>query len=264
MRGALDEATCLALHALSLTGRSTGAGRPLNAAAVERVTALFERRIRERKPAAYLIGEARLGGIAFHSDERAIVPRSYIAELLCEHLAPWIASRGKIRSALDLCAGSGSLAVLLAHAFPRARIDATDISPAALALARTNISRHRLGRRVRTIRSDMFSALHGKRYDLIVSNPPYVRTAVMRRLPREYRWEPALALAGGRDGLDFVRRIIANSRRHLNPNGLLVVEVGHARRRVEMAYPNISFTWPETSGACDCVFLLERDQLPEG
>lgn len=110
----------------------------------------------------------------------------------------------------------------------------------------------------------MFSALHGKRYDLIVSNPPYVRTAVMRRLPREYRWEPALALAGGRDGLDFVRRVIANSRRHLNPNGLLVVEVGHARRRVEMAYPNISFTWPETSGACDCVFLLERDQLPEG
>lgn len=264
MRDAIDEATCLALHALNLTSHPTSTGRPLSAAAVERVTALFERRIRERKPAAYLIGEVRLGGLAFHSDERAIVPRSYIAELLCEYLAPWIASRGKIRSALDLCAGSGSLAVLLARAFPRARVDAADISPVALALARTNISRHRLGRRVRTIRSDMFSALHGKRYDLIVSNPPYVRTAVMRRLPREYRWEPALAMAGGRDGLDFVRRIIAISRRHLNPGGLLVVEVGHARRRVEMAYPNSSFTWPETSGGCDCVFMLERDQLPEG
>jgi ribosomal protein L3 glutamine methyltransferase len=265
VRNALEEASCLALHALNLPpGRSSSMARPLNAAAVERVTALFERRIRERKPAAYLIGEARLGGFVFRSDERAIVPRSCIADLLSEHLAPWISSRRKVRSALDLCTGSGSLAVLLARAFPRARIDATDISRAALALARTNIRKHRLGRRVRLIESDMFSALRGKRYDLIVSNPPYVRTAVMRRLPREYRWEPALALAGGSDGLDFVRRIIVTSRRHLNHGGLLVVEVGRARQRVERLYPRIAFVWPHTGGRNDYVFILAQDQLPDG
>ena len=265
MRNARDEATCLALHALNLPpGRSASMVRPLSAAAVERITTLFERRIRERKPAAYLIGEARLGGFAFHSDERAIVPRSYIAELLCEGLAPWGPSPGKVRSALDLCTGSGSLAVLLAHAFPRSRIDAADISTAALALARTNIRKHRLGRRVRLSQSDMFLALRGKRYDLIVSNPPYVRAAVMRRLPREYRWEPALALAGCSDGLDFVHRIIATARRHLNRGGLLVVEAGHNRKRVERAYPGIAFVWPQAGGGGDCVFILERDQLPEG
>jgi ribosomal protein L3 glutamine methyltransferase len=265
VRNARDEATCLALHALNLPpGTLSDLAQPLSAGAVERVSALFKRRIRERKPAAYLIGEALLGGFAFLSDERAIVPRSYIAELLCAELAPWIPSRSNIRSALDLCTGSGSLAVLLAQAFPRARIDAADISAAALALARGNVKKHRLGKRVRVIESDMFSALRGKRYDLIVSNPPYVRTAVMRRLPREYRWEPALALAGGSDGLDFVRRIVAASRRHLNKGGLLVVEVGHARQRVERSYPKIAFLWPQTSAGSNCVFMLERDQLPEG
>ena len=265
VRSARDEATALALHALNLPpGHSNSMARALSAGAVERVSALFEQRIRERKPAAYLIGEALLGGFAFQSDERAIVPRSYIAELLRDDLAPWIPARSKIRSALDLGTGSGCLAVLLAHAFPRARIDAADISTAALALARVHVRKHRVGKRVHLIETDMFSALRGKRYDLIVSNPPYVRAAVMRRLPREYRWEPALALAGGSDGLDFVRRIIATSRRHLNRGGLLVVEVGHNRQRVERSYPGIAFTWPQTSASSDCVFILERDQLPEG
>ena len=256
------EAACLALHALSLPpGRPGSMSQPLNAAAVRRITALFDQRIRERKPAAYLTGEATLAGLAFLSDERAIVPRSFIAELLCDQLAPWIPSPGTIGSILDLCSGSGSLAVLLARAFPGARVDATDISTAALELARLNIRRHRLARRIRLIESDMFSALRGKRYDLIVSNPPYVRSAVMRRLAQEYRWEPRLALEGGDDGLDFVRRIIAMSRRYLNPGGLLVVEIGHNRKRLERCYPRMPFIWPETGGGSDCVFILGRDQL---
>jgi ribosomal protein L3 glutamine methyltransferase len=261
MRTARDEATCLALHALGLApGRAGSLARALNAAAVERVNALFEQRIRERKPAAYLTGEATLAGVTFRSDARAIIPRSYIAELLCDRLAPWVP--GRIGSALDLCTGSGSLAVLLAHAVPRARVDAADISGAALELARLNVSEHRLGRRIRLVESDMFSALRGKRYDLIVSNPPYVRSAAMRRLPREYRWEPALALAGGDDGLDFVRRILATSRRYLNRGGTLVVEVGHNRKRLERCYPRIAFIWPQTGGGSDSVFILGRDQLP--
>jgi ribosomal protein L3 glutamine methyltransferase len=266
MRNARDEATCLALHALNLRPDRLASRMevPLTAAQVGRVTTLFARRIRERKPAAYLTGEAWLGGFAFQVDERAVVPRSYIAELLHEDLAPWISRRSRVRTALDLCTGSGCLAVLLAHSFPRARIDAADISPAALALARSNVSRHRAGNRVRLIHSDLFSALGGRRYDLIVSNPPYVRAAVMRRLPREYRWEPALALAGGRDGLDLVRRIVDTARCHLNPGGLLVVEAGRSRKRMERAYPETAFIWPRTSAGMDYIFLLGRDQLPEG
>jgi ribosomal protein L3 glutamine methyltransferase len=236
--------------------------RPLSAAAIERVSALFDRRIRERKPAAYLTGEARLAGYAFRSDERAIIPRSYIAELLGDGLAPWIPSLTRVRSALDLCTGSGSLAILIARAFPRVRVDAVDISTAALALTRANVARHRMGGRVRVVQSDMFAALHGKRYDLIVANPPYVPGPVMRRLPPEYRWEPAIALAGGADGLDFVRRIIAASRRHLNPGGWLVVEVGRNRKRLERLYPGLPFVWPETSAGSGPAFLLARDQLP--
>jgi ribosomal protein L3 glutamine methyltransferase len=229
---------------------------------VARVTALFARRIRERKPAAYLTGEAWLGDSRFYIDERALVPRSFIADLLREDLAPWIPDPGRIRTVIDLCTGSGCLAILLAHAFPRARIDAADISSGALAVARINVRKYRMSGRIRLIQSDMFSALRGKRYDLIISNPPYVRAAVMRRLPLEYRAEPVLALAGGADGLDFVHPIVRTARRHLNPGGLLVVEVGHNRRRVEHAYPGVAFTWPETSGGDDCVFLLSRAQLP--
>ena len=224
--------------------------------------ALYSRRILERKPAAYLTGAAWLAGVRFRVDERVLVPRSYIAELLRDALAPWVTAPAGIRTALDLCTGSGCLAVLLAQAFPRARIDAADASSEALALARLNIRTHRAGSRIRLVQSDMFSALRGRRYDLIVSNPPYVSAAIMRRLPPEYRAEPPLALAGGRDGLDFVRVLLRAARRHLNPQGLLVVEVGHNRARVERAYPRTAFVWPETSGGDDCVFVLSRDQLP--
>jgi ribosomal protein L3 glutamine methyltransferase len=224
--------------------------------------ALFSRRIRERRPAAYLTHEAWLGDFRFYIDERVLVPRSFIADLLREDLAPWIPDRGAIRTALDLCTGSGCLAILLAHAFPHARIDAVDVSAGALAVARINVREYRMSGRIRLVQSDMFSALRGKRYDLIISNPPYVRPAVMRRLPPEYRAEPVVALAGGADGLDLVRLIVRTARRHLNPGGLLVVEVGHNRRRVERAYSGVAFTWPETSGGGDCVFLLSREQLP--
>lgn len=260
---ARDEAAWLVLYALNLSpdAAAAGAGRPVGPRGARRALALFERRVRSRKPAAYLTGEAWLGDFRFRVDERVVVPRSHIAGQLRENLAPWVAGRRAIRTALDLCTGSGCLAVLLAHSFPRAQIDATDISSAALALARANVRDYRLGRRIRLLRSDLFSALRGKRYDLIVSNPPYVTTAAMRRLPREYRHEPRRALAGGRDGLDVVRRILSDAAAHLNPGGVLVVEVGAARRRLERAFPRVPFTWPETA-AGDSVFVLGCEQLP--
>jgi len=260
---ARDEAAWLVLHALNLPPATAagGADRPVRPYGAQRALALIERRVRSRKPAAYLTGEAWLGDHRFRVDERVAVPRSHIAGLLREHLAPWITSRLAIGAALDLCTGSGCLAILIAHSFPRARIDATDISPAALAVARANVRDYRLGRRIRLLRSDLFSALHAERYDLIVSNPPYVTTAAMRRLPREYRHEPHRALAGGRDGLDAVRRILCGAASHLNPRGMLVVEVGAARRRLERAFPRVPFTWPETA-AGDSVFVLGREQLP--
>jgi ribosomal protein L3 glutamine methyltransferase len=260
---ARDEAAWLVLHALDLPP-DAGAGlftRPVSWGAARRVLALFERRIRSRKPAAYLTREAWLGDFPFYVDERVAVPRSHIAGLLRERLAPWISGRRAPRSILDLCTGSGCLAILLAHCFPGARIDAADVSVRALSVARINVRRYRLGRRVRLVKSDAYSALRGKRYDLIVSNPPYVTTSAMRRLPREYRQEPPLALAGGHDGLDVVRRILLGAAAHLHPDGFLVVEVGSGRRRLERAFPQIAFTWPETA-AGDSVFLLEREQLP--
>ena len=261
-RNARDEAAYLALHALNLAPDAAAGAfdRRVDPRDARRVLSLFERRIRSRKPAAYLMREAWLGDFRFHVDERVVVPRSHIAGLLRENLAPWIPNRRAIKSTLDLCTGSGCLAVLLAHSFPLTRIDAADASSEALAVARINVQRYRLSRRIRLVKSDMFSALRGKRYDLIVSNPPYVTTTEMRRLPREYRHEPGVALAGGHDGLDMVRRILLQASSHLNPTGLLVVEVGRGRRRLEHVFPGVPFTWPEIAGG-DTVFLVEREQL---
>ncbi|MGH8641083.1 MAG: 50S ribosomal protein L3 N(5)-glutamine methyltransferase [Burkholderiales bacterium] len=256
---ARDEAAWLALHALGLP-LDAGTSKVVAPREAGRVLDLFDRRIRTRKPAAYLTGEAWLGGLRFRVDERVVVPRSHIAGLLDACLAPWMTAPDANRSALDLCTGSGCLAVLLARAFPRARVDAADLSPAALAVARINIEHHRLKRRVRPVRSDLFSALRGKHYDLIVSNPPYVTAARMKNLPREYRHEPAMGLGGGRDGLDYVRRILVQAPAHLNPGGVLVVEVGSGRRRVERAFPRVPFAWPETA-AGHAVFIVGRDDL---
>jgi ribosomal protein L3 glutamine methyltransferase len=261
-RNAHDEAAYLALHALNLPPDAAAGtfDRRVALRDARRVLALFERRIRSRKPAAYLTREAWLGDFRFHVDERVVVPRSHIAGLQRENLAPWIPDRRAIKSILDLCTGSGCLAVLLAHSFPLARIDAADVTSEALAVARINVQRYRLSRRIRLVKSDMVSALRGKHYDLIVSNPPYVTTAGMRRLPREYQQEPGVGLAGGRDGLDVVRRILLQAPDHLNPGGLLVVEVGSGRRRLERAFPRVAFTWPEGAEG-DTVFIVQREQL---
>lgn len=257
-----DEAAYLALHALKLPPDAVAGAlaRRVSPGDERRIRTLFDRRIRSRKPAAYLTREAWLGEFRFHVDERVIVPRSHIAELLFERLAPWVPPAKNVRSALDLCTGSGCLSILLAHAFPRARIEAADISRAALAVARINVRQYRLQRRIRLVRSDLFSALHGRRYDVIVSNPPYVTSAVMRRLPREYRHEPRIALAGGEDGLDVARGILNQAAAHLAPGGMLVMEVGGGRSRVERAYPGSTFTWIETAGGGD-VLLAQREQL---
>jgi len=232
----------------------------VSASGIQRIRRLAERRVRERIPLAYLLREAWLDGRTFHVDRRVIVPRSYISELLGEGLRPWL--RRPVRRVLDLCTGSGCLAILAALAFPKARVDAADISAAALNVAQINVKRHRLERRVRIVRSDLFNALKSERYDLILTNPPYVDARTMKRLPREYLHEPVNALAAGRDGLAIVRGILAEASDHLTPRGVLVCEVGDSRRALERAFPLLPFTWPETSEPEACVFLLEREQLP--
>jgi ribosomal protein L3 glutamine methyltransferase len=224
---------------------------------LKKIEALVRRRIRERIPLAYLLKEAWLGEHSFYVDKRVIVPRSFIAELLRDQLSPWLTPEP--RRALDLCTGSGCLAVLLALIFPKARVDASDVSAGALAVAKKNIGQYELTQRVKPVRSDLLEKL-GK-YDLIVSNPPYVTAKSMKKLPKEYRHEPALALAAGGDGLDLVHRILAEGRKHLNAGGLLVCEIGGNRRALERAYPKIEFSWPETSDP-GSVFILEREQLP--
>ena len=229
---ARDEAAFLVLRGLGLPF-DADLNLQVNAA---RVVALVKRRIEQRIPAAYLLNEAWLDGLAFYVDRRAIIPRSHIAFLLKGlRIAP--------RRILDLCTGSGCLAILAARAFPGAHVDASDLSAAALEVAARNVRRYRLGRRIRLVKSDLFDALRG-RYDLVVSNPPYVSTPSMRRLPREYRYEPGIALAGGRQGLDYVERIIDESPRFLEPGGLLVCEVGDNKTALERAYPRTPFVWP--------------------
>jgi ribosomal protein L3 glutamine methyltransferase len=261
---AYDEAVYLILHTLHLPldrlepffdARLTGAE-------LEQVLAVIERRTRERIPAAYLTNKAWLGDFNFFVDERVIVPRSFIAELLRERLEPWIRDPGEIRSALDLCTGSGCLAILLAFAFPNAAIDAADISPEALDVARKNVADYNLEDQVHLIQSDLFSELRERTYDLIICNPPYVSAASMAELPEEYRHEPRNALASGADGLEATRQILNEASGHLTDQGILVVEIGHNRDSLERAFPEMPFTWLETSAGDEFVFLLKRDQLP--
>ena len=224
---------------------------------VRTINSHAQRRIRERIPLAYLLKEAWLGEQSFYVDKRVIVPRSFIAELLRERLSPWLQDEPK--RALDLCTGSGCLAVLLALTFPKVRVDASDVSAAALAVAKKNIGRYKLNGRVKPVRSNLFERL-GK-YDLIVSNPPYVTARSVARLPREYRHEPSMALAAGKDGLDLLHRILAEAKDHLAPGGLLVCEIGGNRKALERAYPRVEFTWPDISDP-GSVFILRREQVP--
>lgn len=230
------------------------------AAQRERIQALVAERIRTRKPLAYILNEVWFAGLKFYVDERTIVPRSLIAEFILERFEPWV-DPGKVRRALDLCTGSGCIAVALAHSFPEARVDATDISAKALAVARLNVERHGLRERVRVIQSDLFEGLAGERYDLIATNPPYVATSELATLPEEYRHEPALALAAGASGLDVITRILARAPEHLNPGGILVAEVGNSSEALQQAFPEVPFTWLTTTSGDESVFLLTAEQL---
>lgn len=234
-----DEAAFLVLRGLGLPFDADLA----QSADAARVEALIRRRIRERTPAAYLLNEAWLSGVPFYVDRRVIIPRSHIAELLAAGLEPW--RPRPLRRILDLCTGSGCLAILAARAFPLALVDAAELSSAALAVARRNVAHYNLQRRIRLVQSDLFSKLQGGRYDLILTNPPYVTSSALRRLPAEYRHEPGLALAAGKDGLDVVARILAEARKHLARSGLLVCEVGAGRKTVERAFPRLPFVWPK-------------------
>ena len=261
---ARDEAAWLLASVLRLPHDQLARSLGYELSAQERRNAarLIEERVRTRSPLAYLLREAWLGDHRFYVDERVVVPRSFVAELLRDRLSPWLARPREVRRALDLCTGSGCLAILLALAFARAIVDAAEVSRPALSVARRNLQTYRLGGRVKLVRSDLFAGLEPGQYDLIVANPPYVGTAAMRRLPPEYRREPRLALDGGRDGREFVSRILLAAREFLRPGGLLVVEVGRNRSRLERAFPRLPFVWPETSAGYDCVFLLGREDLP--
>jgi ribosomal protein L3 glutamine methyltransferase len=263
---AYDEAVYLLLHALHLPLDHLEPFLDARLSASERneVAALLTRRIDDRVPAAYLTHEAWLGDFRFHVDERVIIPRSYIAELLADGLSPYVADRTTIKSALDLCTGSGCLAVLLAHAFGDADVDAVDISADALAVAQRNVSDYGLAGRINLIRSDLFDNVPAKSYDLIISNPPYVTSMAMDALPREYRHEPALALEGGDDGMDAVRVILRDAPKFLSPRGALVVEVGNNRDAAEAAFPRLPFTWLQTASVDDGVFVLNRAALIDG
>lgn len=260
---AWDEAVYLTLHTLHLPLDRLEPFLDARLLPKEKTAVLriYERRVRERLPAAYLTGEAWLAGHRFHVDERVIVPRSFIAELLEEQLAPWIEDPWQVGTVLDLCTGSGCLAILAALNFPNARVDAVDISSDALAVARRNVEDYQLQERIRLIASDGFAALGEARYDLIVANPPYVDAESVAALPPEYQKEPPLALGSGIDGLDFTRRLLAEAGAHLNPGGLLVVEIGHNRAALEAAYPRLPFTWLDTQAGDQYVFMLRREDL---
>jgi ribosomal protein L3 glutamine methyltransferase len=260
---AYDEAAYLILHTLHLPldRLEPFLDARLTEGEIERVLRVLQRRVTERIPAAYLTQEAWLGEFRFYVDPRVIVPRSHIAEVLGQ-IETWLPDPADVRSALDLCTGSGCLGILLAHAFPHAAVDATDISLPALEVAARNVSDYGLNARVRLLRSDLFEALEAARYDIIVSNPPYVTHAAMQALPPEYRHEPAAALAAGVDGLDLVRKILHEAKRHLQRDGVLIVEVGEGRAAVESAFPDLALTWLETADGSDRVFLVERGQLP--
>jgi ribosomal protein L3 glutamine methyltransferase len=262
---AWDEAAVLTLHALGLPpagGAGVGARR-VGQTGQRRARELITRRVRERIPAAYLTGVAWFAGVPLRVDPRVLVPRSSIAELIERRFAPWIEAR-RVRRVLDLGTGSGCIAIACARALPRARVDAVDISAAALEVAGINVRRQRLARRVQLRKSDHFAALAGATYDIIVSNPPYVGSRELRALPPEYRHEPRVGLAAGRSGLDSVRVILRQARRHLRPGGVLIVEVGNTQVAVQRAFPRLPFLWLQFARGGGGVFLLTREQLPVG
>jgi ribosomal protein L3 glutamine methyltransferase len=262
---AFDEAAWLVLWSLKLPldALEAKAKQVISEAELARAVDLVDARISSRQPAAYLTREAWLQNVPFYVDERTIVPRSFIAELLADGeqtgtLDAWLSE--DTHRVLDLCTGNGSLAAIAAMAYPDIVVDASDVSEEALAVARINVERHQLGDRIRVLGSDLFAAVHGP-YDLIVCNPPYVNAASMGKLPPEYRAEPEMALHGGLDGMDFVRRIVAGAAGQLSEIGVLVLEIGNERRNFEAAFPRLEVAWLETSAGSNQVLLITRDAL---
>lgn len=260
---ALDEAAYLILHTLHLPIDQLEPFLDACLTEVERedVRNVFDQRVNQRIPAAYITHEAWLGDYSFYVDERVIIPRSFIAKLLQERLSPWVADAECVTSALDLCTGSGCLAILMAEAFPNADIAAVDISSDALEVAQRNIDDYDLADQIRLVQSDLYSALGEQQYDVIITNPPYVDAPSMLALPAEYQAEPELALASGEDGLDHIRTILQHAAAHLYPKGLLIAEIGHNREVLEAEFPNVPFTWLETEGSDEFVFIVSKEQL---
>ena len=260
---AFDEAAYLILHTLKLPLDKLEPffDARLLPEETQAILKVIERRTVERVPAAYLTNEAWLGDYRFYVDERVIVPRSFIAELIPEQFAPWVADPESVTNVLELCTGSGCLPIMLADAFSNAQIDAVDISADALAVARRNVEEYELQDRINLIESDLYAKVPKKKYDLIVTNPPYVNAGSMSQLPREYLREPQIALAGGTDGMDLVRNIVEGAAERLRKHGVLIVEVGNEREFAEAAFPDLELTWVSTSAGDDMVFLLTADQL---
>jgi len=262
---AYDEAVFLVMRALHLPIDRL---EPLLAAylmhaEINILLQLIEQRVKKRVPAAYLLQEAWLQGYKFFVDQRVVIPRSYIAELLRDALDPWVADPAAVGDVLDLCTGSGCLAILAADAFPRARVDAADISADALAVAKKNVQDYELQGRVRLIESDLFASVVNKRYDVILCNPPYVTDQAMARLPKEYTHEPQIALAGGADGMAVIRRVLREARAYLKRGGVLIVEVGGERAAVDKHFAkDVQLTWLTTSAGDSMVFLAHQEQLP--
>jgi ribosomal protein L3 glutamine methyltransferase len=262
---AFDEAAYLILHTLHLPLEKLEPflDARLLPSEIKAILDIFERRISERVPAAYLTKEAWLQGYRFYVDERCIVPRSFISELIPLGFSSWVEEPENMTDMLDLCTGSACLPIMLADVFPQAKIDAADISPEALEVAKINVNAFGAQAQITLHTSDLFAQLPAKKYDLIISNPPYVNSDAMRRLPQEFLREPTLALAGGADGMDIVRRILQQASDYLKPQGVLVVEVGNERAHVEAAWPNLPLTWVTTSAGDDMVFLIRASELAQ-
>ena len=261
---AYDEAAYLVLHTLHLPLDllEPFLDARLTAAEIDAVLNVIERRASERVPAAYITQEAWMHGFRFHVDERVIVPRSFIGELLQDGLQPYVEDPEQVGAVLELCTGSGCLAILAAHAFPNADVDAVDLSKPALEVATRNVDDHGLDERIALFEGDLFAPLPERRYEVIIANPPYVNADSMASLPAEYKHEPEMALAGGADGMDIVRRIIVEARNWLTDDGILVVEIGNERANVEAAFGGLDLVWLSTSAGDDNVFLIQAADLP--
>lgn len=259
---ALDEAHWLVLHALGLPVDQPVADYavPLDESQLAAVAALAERRIADKRPLAYLINSAWFCGLEFYVDERCLVPRSPVAEPIQYGFSDWL-DPDQVGSVLDLCTGGGCIAIACAYAFPQAQVDAVDLSPEALEVAAINIERHQVAGRVRALQGDLWAPVAGRRYQLIVSNPPYVDAADLAGMPDEFHHEPELGLAAGADGLDIAARIIGEARKHLTDDGLLCVEVGNSAAALEARFPELPFLWLEFEGGGTGVFLLTAEEL---